>query len=244
MKKDVKKINRKFLFTLLLFLAVLGLFVVALLLMDRFIMSQNLIYILLFVLIGLLLFVTSVFRRKFYEITNISYLLKIRAKPGDPLSMVHSRNMGDFHSYLKRKGFTRYKATPSHTLFYKAYKDHIKKIFRNYVLEIVVILPSDQDTFYIDAVDEDIANIQQDQNAKKQRIEKMLITQIKPISDINDSVKEAVKEIVFVKTRVGIVSVINVGLHYPTSKAVILYSDVYSPSLYYRYHMDEIKDYI
>jgi hypothetical protein len=244
MREDVKKINRKFLFTLLLFLAILAAFVGVVLLMDRFLMNAQLVYILLLVLAGILIWVLAIFRRKFYEITNISYLLKIRNQPGKPLEMKHSRNMSDLQDYLKRKGFTRYKANKTHTLYFKVYKDHIKKIFRNYVLEVVVILPSDQKAFYIDEVDQDIASIQKEHSSKKQTIEKLLITQIKPIQDLDESAKEAIKEIVFVKTRVGIVSTINVGLHYATGKAVLLYSDEYSPSLYYKYHIDQIKDFI
>ncbi len=244
MKKDVKKINRQFLFTMILFILFIVLIVAIILIVDRYVKNSNYVYTILFTLFIIIIYVISVFRRKFYEITNISYLLKIRNKPGKALIMKHSRNMSSFQNYLKRKGFIKFRATQTHTIFYKAHKDHIKKIFRNYILEVVIILPSDIEAFYIDEVDEDIAKIQHNQINNKQKIEKMLITQIKPISDMNDLTKDAIKEIVFIKTKVGIVSTINIGLHYPSNQAIMLYSDEYSPSLYYKYHIDEIKDII
>ncbi len=244
MKQDVKKINRQFLFTLVMFILFIAFIVVIILVVDKYVKNTNYVYAILFALFGIIIYVVSIFKRKFYEITNISYLLKIRNKPGSALKMKHSRNMSSFQNYLKRKGFIKFRATQTHTIYYKTYKDNIKKIFRNYILEVVIILPSDTKDFYIDEVDEDIAKIQQDQINKKQRIEKMLITQIKPVSDMDTKTKEAIKEIVFVKTKVGIVSTVNIGLHYPSNQAILLYSDEYSPSLYYKYHINEIKDII
>jgi hypothetical protein len=69
----------------------------------------------------------------------------------------------------------------------------------------------------------------------------MFITQVKEISSMDEQTKDAIREIVFVKTSVGVVSTINIGLHFPSNKAVLMYSETYSPSLYYRYHIDEIK---
>ena len=112
------------------------------------------------------------------------------------------------------------------------------------MLEVVVLIHQEGDSFYLDAVDEDIHKIQQEQLKDHKKIDRMFITQIKQIDELNDETRESIKEIVFIKSSIGIISTINVGCHKPSGTAVMLYSDTYSPSLYYKYHIEQIKNII
>ena len=129
-----------------------------------------------------------------------------------------------------------------HFLYYRAKKDHIKKMLRGYILEIVVYINNEDSEFYLSIVDEQVQKIQDMLRKDKKKVEKLLITQIKTIKELDDKTKQYIKEIVFIRSQTGIISTINVGLHYDSNKAVLLYSDTYSPSLYYKYQVEEIKN--
>ena len=65
--------------------------------------------------------------------------------------------------------------------------------------------------------------------------------QIKEIDELDEKTRDMIKEILFIRTKRSIVSTINVGLHRPSKQALMLYSETYSPSLYYKYHIEQIK---
>jgi hypothetical protein len=50
-----------------------------------------------------------------------------------------------------------------------------------------------------------------------------------------------IKETFFFKTQNSVISTINIALHQESEKAVMFYSDKFSPSLYYTEQIDEIK---
>ena len=108
------------------------------------------------------------------------------------------------------------------------------------MLEVVVL--SNLNRFFIDEVDKDIDNLHAELHKKGKKTDKLLVTQIREVSDLTNEVKEQIKEIAFVKSQRGIISIINIGIHKPTKKAVMLYTDTYRPSLYYEYHVNQIKD--
>ena len=76
---------------------------------------------------------------------------------------------------------------------------------------------------------------------EKKKINRLIITQIKEIKELDDKTRDEIKEVIFIRTKRLIISTLNVGLFQTQKKAVMLYSDTYSPSLYYKYHLDEIK---
>ena len=241
MSNEVKIINRKFLVVFVTLISIILIMLTITVLTMLYVKNINIRYLIYFTILGSMLYLLSIFKRKFNELTIYSYLIKIRANQAKPLVMRKTNNLRNLGNSLINEKFEKYSEDDSHTLYFKITKDTIKKVFKKYILEVVVIIKKEKDSFYLDIVDENISKIQKEQLSKHKKIDKMLITQIKKVSDLNDKVKEAIKEIVFFKTRDGVISTINIGLHTITNNAILLYSDTYSPSLYYKYHIDFIK---
>jgi len=238
---DVQKINRKFLFALISFIVYI-LFVVLFLIFGGYIIPiVNLVLVLDVVLLIGSLFVVSAYKTKFDQLTNISYIIKIRANPGEPLPMNHTLTLDYYKGYLQSQDFVLYNHDKQHALYYRLTKDKIKKMLSRYMLEVVVVEFLKSDSFFLDIVDSEIGKIQQLFLSERKTIDRMLMTQIKEIDDLDDKTRDSIKEIVFFKTRIGIISTINIGLHRPSKTAILLYSDVYNPSLYYRHHVELIK---
>lgn len=239
---EVKRINKKFIVTLSIFIALV--FISAFIVVYAFINIPDentrfwIVILPILVMFGLM----PVFKNRFDKLTNTAYIYKIRHYAGNPINLDRISNVANLESVLTNKSFTKYTKHETYTLYYRLTKDLIRKTFSKYILEVVVVVTNNEDTFYLDLVDDDVNKLV-DQNAKdKRRVEKLLITQVKVVNDLTDQVKEAIKEIVFVRTAKGIISTINIGIHAPSKKAVMLYSDTYSPSLYYKEHIKFIKD--
>ena len=238
---DVKKVNRQFLRLLIIYIAViLALLVAGVVVMVYLGSNYNIIYSILIAMFILMILVTGLFKNSFDRITHMSYLVKIRANEGKPLPIHHLTNFNQ-SDIFRSNDFTRYQETETYTIYYKVKKDHIKQIFRNNILTIMVLIKNKNADFYLDRIDDEINRLRDDLFKNKQKVNRIVITQIKEIDELNDKTREQIKEILFIRTKHYIISTINVGLHRPTKKAVMLYSDTYSPSLYYKYHLDEIK---
>ncbi len=238
---DLKRINRKFLGTIIGFIVyILG---VTYLIWESYLLFSNssYAYALTFALLLITLFVISLFRAKLDAIINMSYLVKIRKNAGEPLIIKRLKAKEFLHTYLISNNYTMFAKDVSYVMYYKVEKDHIKKMLRNYILEIVVYINDSENEFYLEIVDEQIQKLQEMLRKEKKKVEKLLITQFKAVDELNEQTKESIKEIVFIRSQSGIISTINVGLHYESNLAVLLYSDTYSPSLYYAYQVAEIK---
>lgn len=238
---DVQKINRKFLFSLLTFISYI-VFVVAFLIFSGYIIhNATLVLILDVFLLIASLFVISVFKTKFDQLTNISFIIKIRANPSEPLPMNHTLTLDYYKGYLQSQDYVLYSHDKQHALYYRVTKDTIKKMFSRYMLEVVVVEFMKSDSFFLDIVDSEVGKIQQAHLKERKTIDRMLMTQIKEIDDLDEETRDSIKEIVFFKTKVGVISTINIGLHKASKTAVLLYSDTYSPSLYYKHHIEQVK---
>ncbi|MGD9910277.1 MAG: hypothetical protein AB7U79_06735 [Candidatus Izemoplasmatales bacterium] len=241
MQQDIKKINKQFLFNLLLFVGILALLVGGSIAVLIFYPNDAMKYVIIFFAMIVMIVVASVFKTILERITNISYLIKIMNNAGGPLPLNYGRYPDKFANNLVNIGFTRYSMNPKYTLYYRISKDFIKKTFRRHVLELVVHIHSASSPFYLDDVDVMIGKIQQEELKKGVRFDKMLITQVKDVLELNDETKKQLKEIIFVKTKYSVISTINVGLHQASAQAVMMYATNYSPSLYYAHHIETIK---
>ena len=207
--------------------------------------SDSVFYVVVFSSLLLLIFITQYFRTLIDSIVNESYLIKIKANAAKPIPMVRSKDIKSFKNYLIKDEFIMHSDDEEHSLFYRVRKDHVKRMLRGYILEIVVYVSPKSDEYYLATVDDEIEKIQKISEKAKQRLDVMLVTQIKDVEDLNKNEKSKIAEIVFLKTSLaGVISTINVGLHHDSSSAVMLYSNNYSPSLYYKYHVEQIKKYI
>jgi len=241
---DIKKINRQFFFTLISFVGIVVLAAAIMVLSGIFIANNDITYAIYFAVLMGMMFIVSMYKNLLEQLTNTSYIIKIRSNQSAPLQLNHLKNFDQMTSVLSVQGYSRFTYDDNHTLFYRLSKDSVKKMNRRFMLEVVALIHKQTDSFYLDIVDEDIHKIQQQQLAIHHKIDRMFITQIKQINTLDDETKESIKEIVFVKSNVGIVSTINIGAHKQSNLAVMLYSDTYSPSLYYKYHIEQIKKFI
>ncbi len=240
---DIKKINRQFFRLLIIYLAVIVAIIgLAITIMVIFGSDYNIIYSVLIAMFVLILLVTGLFKNSFDQITHMSYLIKIRANEGKPLPIVHLTSLHQHLAVFKQNGFDRYQDTETYTIYYKVEKDHIKQIFKNNILTIMVLIKNKNADFYSDRVDDEINRLRDELFKKKKKVNRIIITQIKEISQLDDKTKDMIKEVLFIRTKNYIISTINVGLYRASKKAIMLYSDTYSPSLYYKYHLEEIKN--
>ena len=111
------------------------------------------------------------------------------------------------------------------------------------MLEVVVYINKDESEFYLEIVNDEINKIKEKLSKEKKTVNRMFITQYKEVDTLDEKTKKSLSEIVFIRTRNHIISTINVGV-LDNELAVMLYSDTYSPSLYYKYHIEQIKDMI
>ena len=186
---------------------------------------------------ALLLIVSGMFRNKMGEITNYSYILKIRENASEPIKL--NPNSYNLEKALRSAGYQKKINNKAYHLYYRVVKDNIKRIFKRYMLEVVVI--SRIGKFFIDEVNNDIDALHAELHKQRKKTDKLFVTQIREVSELTDEVKEQIKEIAFVRSARGIISIINIGIHLPTKTAVMLYTDKYRPSLYYEYHVNQIK---
>ena len=233
---DLKKINRRFLTNLFLFI---GIIIVAVVvgILSFFFIPQDIAYLIWFILLVVLMIISGIFRGRLDELTNFSYIIRIRANAGPPLHT--AKNLKDLERVLQNNGYEMKGNSKNYVLFYRVTKDDIKRIFKRFMLEVVVL--SKTNAFFIEDVDKDIDSLHAELHKQKKKTDKLFVTQIREISDLTDEVKEQIKEIAFVRSQRGVVSIINVGIHTLSRKAVMMYTDTYRPSLYYEFHVNQIK---
>lgn len=236
----IKEINRKFLTTLILYILY---FVIGIGFLSYGYIETgggNLLVTGIFIFFLISIFVTSYASNKLNYLTNLSYIIKITEYSAEPLQITRVNDTQGLYLYLENNDFIKFKNDSSHYLFYRLTKDTIKQMFSKYMLEVVVYINKDVPDFYLDQVNDEINDLKDKFHMDKKVVNRLFITQYKEINTLDDKTKKDISEIVFIRTKHNIVSTINVGI-FEDELAVMLYSDTYSPSLYYTYHIDQIK---
>ena len=164
---EEKKINRQFSRVLIFLIVYIIVMVAAFFVVTKLINSDNLRYVLYLFMIISMYIPLSIFRRRMQEISILSYLIKISKNNSDPLNIKHVKNIAGYGHYLRSLGFLRYSNDEKHSLYYRVYKDSVKKIFRRYMLDVIVIVNNSDDPFYLDAVEKEITEIQDEQLKEK-----------------------------------------------------------------------------
>lgn len=236
----IKTVHRKFIVTLALYVSV-ALVLGGLLFWGYLATDGNDLVVTLSFVYFLILIIMSVFMNsKLTYLTNLSYTLKIRENSAGPLNVTKIDDLDKLYSHLKKEGYKKFVNDKHHYMFYRVTDDEVKRIFRNKMLEVVVYLNKDEKEFYIDQVDDNINKIKQDLLEEKTKVSRLFITQIKDVEEMDEYTKDQISENVFLRTKYHIISTINIGV-YKKEVAVMLYSDTYSPSLHYDYHIEQIK---
>lgn len=234
---EIKVINKKFLIHLLLYIGII-LILIGIAIFSHFkVKNENLVYLIWFGLLVIGLIVSGIFRNRLDIITNYSYIIKIGANASDPIRL---RSSVDIEENLLNVGYQLKYNKKAYKLYYRVVKDDIKRIFKRHMLEVVIL--SKVNKFFIEEADADIDTLHKELHKQRIKSDKLFVTQIREFNELNNEVKDQIKEIAFVKSARGIISIINIGIHKPSKTAVMLYTDKYRPSLYYEYHVNLIKD--
>jgi len=192
----------------------------------------------------ILLYASYYFKRKLYELINLKYLIHIRETAASPYELNAPLKTLDIERRLLKDGYTQKFSNKRFALYIKVALDNeIRKVFRHHILFAHIVIYNEHSPFYLQEVDDLINDIQyKSQTEDKKRIDRLLITQYKPVKTFNDDVKARINEIIFIKTDKHVISTINVGLLEDPALALMLYSDTYKPSSYYKLHIQSIKD--
>jgi hypothetical protein len=203
--------------------------------------NYNYVWTLGFVILLIWTVQTFMFRNRIWVVVNEKYRIKIASNLGDPLPIKRLRTKESLSRYLLNNDYKLFSQDPSHQTFYKVEKNKVRKMFGGYILKVVVYISKNEEEFYLQVVDEDINRIQDLLQTERKKVQNFLITQIKTIDQLDDNTKKLIKETFFFKTQNSVISTINIALHQESEKAVMFYSDKFSPSLYYTEQIDEIK---
>lgn len=238
---DSQKIKRQFNFIVFGFLALFLVMMTLGILAWIYIQDENIrFFIVILIGVGLLALIPSL-RRKIDQLLNISFIIRIKENASPALEYKNLRGISSLKEALLKKQYLRHLSTENYELYYRIEKDMIRKTFPKYILWVSIVIKKNQTSFYLDEINSEIDRIVDNSLKDKKRIEKLLITQYKSVLELTDNDKEAIKEIIFLRTNRGIISTINVGLMDQHEKAVLLYSDKFNPSQYYKLHVEEIK---
>lgn len=241
--KDSVIIARKFhLFYLGFILITVSMIVIAIL--TTLFVGQDWRFVIYFSELLLLLFLSYYFKRKLYELINLKYLIHIRESAAAPIELSSPLKTIDIEKRLLKKGYTQKFSNKRFALYIKIVRDdEVRRVFRHHILYAHVVIYNEHSPFYLKEVDEFINDIQyKSQTEDKKRIDRLLITQYKPVKTFNDEVKDRINEIIFIKTDRHVISTINVGIVEDPSLAVMLYSKTYKPSSYYPLHIRSIQE--
>ncbi len=237
-----KQVNRQFLRWLIGFILIILISVGSGVLILLTNMDDNYKYIFFFIILIALIFVIGYFKNRLAQITNHAYIIKIHEAPAEPIKTYH----GSLESVEKRvlkKDFKLFFSNNHCKLFSRVSRDTIIKTRKRFMLEVVVVVLKGSE-FFLDEVNDQIDKLQSEQHKAKVKIDKLFVTQIKEVKEMTEETKTKIKEIAFIRSQNGVISIVNVGLHFDSEQAIMLYSDTYRPSLYYEYHINLIKDII
>ena len=241
---DLKKIKQQFIKTYITYILVIATGIVLTILLSLWIEDGDVFVGIVLLGIIVLIFISSYYQLKLERITNVSFLMRIRQAQSQPLPLYFLENSRDFEKNLKKLGFKIFKTHSDFTLFYRINADIAKRLTKRYMNEIVILVNENKQEFYQEKADEQVTLLNQAMLKEKKKINRMLITQVKIVDELDESTKSKIKDIVFYRAKREVISTINVGVHYKSNQAVMLYSNSYSPSIYYTYHVNLIKEII
>lgn len=241
--KDSVKIARKFHAFYIGFILITVMMIAVAVLTTLFV-NQDWRFVIYFSELLLLLYLSYYFKRKLYELINLKYLIHIRESAASPHELTNPLKTTDIERNLLKKGYKQKFSNQRFALYIKIVRDdEVRRVFRHHILYAQVVIYNEHSPFYLPEVDDLINDIQyKSQTEDKKRIDRLLITQYKPVKTFNDEVKDRINEIIFIKTDRHVISTINVGMVEDPSLAVMLYSKTYKPSSYYQMHIRSIQE--
>ena len=182
---ELKKINRKFFRNLMIMVGIIVAAIVGLVLVYSNIEDENIRFpVALLVFIGLIVG-GGLFKNKLDRITNMAYLIRIRENQAEPLPIHKLKDFNSTVDLFRKNGFQTYQKNETYTIYYKCELDHIKQIFRNNILTVMVLINNKNTDFYLNRVDDEINKLRDELFKDKKKVNRVIITQIKEIDDLN-----------------------------------------------------------
>jgi hypothetical protein len=236
-KKVIQKRNQIFAsFVVIMIILVTAIILVAILVDDSNI--RSLINILLIIV---LLGTSLAYRNVLLGYTNMAKIAKVVLSQSKSLPFKHNPIKNP--KILKQRGFQLYTFSDSYDIYYKIDIDKSLKVKSIRMLYLVLLLKNSDVDFYDKRMHVDIQKLES--TFKKREIpSKYIITAFKPYNSIDNKALTDIAEVVCYQDKRQFYSQINVGLNDEDKKAYFLYSDTYSPTMYYKLGVDFIKDII
>ena len=155
----MKKINQSFYLTIITTLAIVAGTVYLFFVLLKKYPNNGIIYGLLFLVLFLFLFLFTYVQvvTESLIIRKNNYLIRENQEPPKDASIAFDTNI--FKKNVLDKGFIIHTEQPSFTVLYICDKDHIKKIFKHHLLQVVVVINEKENEFYLEELDEEIEKL-------------------------------------------------------------------------------------
>lgn len=238
---DSKQIIKRRNLILLSYIVVTTVFITAIVLVFTKITDYNKMTLINMVLVFALALISIAYRSTLYSYNNMARIARVTLKQSKPvafgLNLVKQPNM------LLSKGYTLYTSNDSYSVYYKHAVDDSIKIKKIYRLYIILLLKKETLDFYDKKLHDEIAKLEVS-FPKKESPNKYIITAFKEFETMNEKSYHDIGEVVSYTANKNTYAQVNVGLNKNDHRAYFLYSNDYSPTLYYQLAIDLIFELI
>lgn len=198
------------------------------------------------VIVLLLLLITGMlmFKPRLVYYQEIFAYYKLKDKQDPPIKFKYSLFSQSFSDKLLEDGFLRSYSNESFTLYSKYAKDRKEFHLKRSMLIVFVIIKDESMDYQERKIIQRINKLEDALYKEKKRIFNYTVFVAKEGPKLTNEIKESCDNVSF--SKVGSRSIININLFFETSSnsSYFLYSDSYSPSIYYRFAVGLLKDII
>lgn len=231
------QIIKKYRNTIISFLIIVSLLIVGMIIVAFKVTDYNKMTLINLILLVVLLVVALSYRSVLLGYKYLAGIARVIINQSQPLPF--KRNIVKEFGVLLTDDFKVFTNNDNYQIMYKRVEDG-KKIFKNKILYIVLLLKVEKLDFFDKYLHEDINKLEET-FSKKERSNKQIVLAFKNFENVKEDNLKEIGEVVSYGAGRQFFTQINVGLNKKDSKAYFLYSDVYNPSASYRLGTEYIK---
>ncbi len=240
--KIAKKIkyykDKKVMWLLLLWVATFT-FILAILLSLTFklaLIYSSLLYLVFAIGLFMLTAITRV-KVAYFDMYHRYYLLLNCANPPVATKQLFDQN---WLTKITKDDFILYYQSDSFDIYYKISPNLTRKNFAHNILECLAIIKSKQINLHHELLDKKYSEILST-NFKKEKINQQIIYQFKTYPEYTKDIKNELDQVIIFKQKKQCLIKINCGIFLKQNLVYYLNSNKYSPNIYYKYAVDELK---
>jgi len=237
--RDVRKKHTRLLFGLLGYLFV-SIAVIVLLFLSSLTTDKKL--SLLLVVLILMLFLAFWFKPRFYYYTQQIKYLNLKKLKNPPLK-ISSFNLNQiFLAKLTKNAYQIFTDNDRFLVFHRYTQDNDAYVTKKTMLEILIFIKDTTISFQADQINKTINLIEDDYAKKKIKYTNYSIIEIKHSKKVDEANINEVDNITFDVESGRHISVILVYIDQCQQEAHFLYSDLFTPNIYYSYAVNLVKE--